>query len=163
MSEDFTLSTFYTSWKSYQDRIKGAIAPLTADQLELRAAPHLRSIGENVLHIISCRAGWFTHFLGEDFGVDVKAYADWDDPGAPSRTSDEIVSALDHTWRCMAECLERWSSDDMKQTFPDDWNGKQVHLSRAWVVYHVMEHDIHHGGELSFTFGIYEISADFPG
>ena len=31
MAEDnFTLTTFYTSWKEYQDHIKGAPAPLTA-------------------------------------------------------------------------------------------------------------------------------------
>jgi len=86
MAEDnFTLTTFYTSWKAYQDHIKEALAPLTAEQLELRAAPHLRSIGENALHIIGCRAGWFTEFLGEDCGADVKAYASWDVPGAPAR------------------------------------------------------------------------------
>ena len=83
MAEDnFTLTTFYTSWKEYQDHIKGAIAPLTAEQLELRASPHLRSIGENALHIIGCRAGWFTEFLGEDCGADVKAYASWEVPDA---------------------------------------------------------------------------------
>jgi uncharacterized damage-inducible protein DinB len=108
MAEDnFTLTTFYTSWKEYQDPIKGAIAPLTAEQLELRAAPHLRSIGENALHIIGCRAFWFTNFLGED--------------------------------------------------------GQEVDLSRAWVVWHVLEHDLHHGGELSLTLGMHRLPADFPG
>src|SRR5256886_15921996 len=97
MAEDnFTLTTFYTSWKEYQDHIKGALAPLKASQLELRAAPHLRSIGENALHIIGCRAGWFTDFLGEDCGADVKAYASWDVPGAPARTPAEMGQALDH-------------------------------------------------------------------
>src|SRR5712692_2032952 len=110
MAEDnFTLTTFYTSWKAYQDHIKGALAPLTAEQLELRAAPHLRSIGENVLHIIGCRAGWFTDFLGEDCGADVKEYASWDVSGAPARTPTEMVHALDRTWQCMTDCLTRWS------------------------------------------------------
>ena len=164
MAEDnFTLTTFYSSWKEYQDHIKGALAPLTAEQLELRAAPHLRSVSENALHIIGCRAGWFTHFLGEDCGADVKACANWDEPGAPARTPAEMVQALDHTWQCMTDCLARWSPDDMRQTFPDDWDGKEVHLSRAWVVYHVMEHDLHHGGELSLTLGMHGIPADFPG
>ena len=50
MAEDnFTLTTFYTCWKGYQDHIKGALAPLKASQLELRAALHLRSIGENAV------------------------------------------------------------------------------------------------------------------
>ena len=95
MAEDnFTLTTFYTNWKAYQDHFKEALTPLTAEQLELRATPHLRSIGENALHIIGCRAGWFTDFLGEDCGADVKAYANWDVPGAPARTPAEMEQAL---------------------------------------------------------------------
>src|SRR4030088_3824667 len=80
MTEDnFTLTMFYTSWKAYQDHIKGALAPLTAEQLELRAAPPLRSIGENALHIIGCRAYWFTDFLGEDGGEEMKVYEGWNE------------------------------------------------------------------------------------
>ena len=168
MAEDnFTLTTFYTSWKEYQDHIKGALAPLTAEQLELRAAPHLRSIGENALHIIGCRASWFIDFLGEDGGEEMKVYAGWNEGalalGAPIPTAAEMVQALDRTWQCMTDCLARWSPDDVRQTFPDDWDGKQVDVSRAWVVWHVMEHDLHHGGELSLTLGMHGLPADFPG
>jgi uncharacterized damage-inducible protein DinB len=168
MAEDnFTLTTFYTSWKAYQDHIKGALAPLTAEQLELRAAPHLRSIGENALHIIGCRVGWFTDFLGEDGGEEMKVYAGWNEAalalGAPVPAATELTQGLDRTWQFMADRLARWSPADMHQTFPDDWDGKQVDLSRAWVVWHVMEHDLHHGGELSLTLGIHGLPADFPG
>jgi uncharacterized damage-inducible protein DinB len=91
-------------------------------------------------------------------------YADWDARGAPPRTAAEMVEALDYTWQSMADCLARWNSDDMQKTFEDDWgDGKIVHLSRAWIVYHVMEHDLHHGGELSLTLGMHNIPADFPG
>jgi hypothetical protein len=62
MAQDtFTLTTFNTSWKEYQERLKTALAPLTAEQLTLRAAAGLRSIGENATHIVAVRAGWFTH------------------------------------------------------------------------------------------------------
>ena len=164
MAEDsFTLTTFYTCWKEYQDRIKGALAPLNASQLELRVAPHLRSIGEIALHIVACRAGWFIDCLGEDGDEEMKMYIGWDETGAPVRPAAEIARGLDRTWQFMADCLARWSPADMHQTFPDDWNGERVELSRAWVVWHVMEHDLHHGGELSHTFGMHEIPADFPG
>lgn len=168
MAEDnFTLTTFYTSWKEYQDHIKGALAPLKASQLELRAAPHLRSIGENVLHIIGCRVYWFTNFLGEDGGEEMKVYAGWNEValslGAPVPTVAELAQALDRTWQFMVDCLARWSPADMHQTFPDDWDGKPVNVSRAWVVWHVMEHDLHHGGELSLTLGMHGLPADFPG
>jgi len=168
MAEDnFTLTTFYTYWKEYQGHIKGALAPLTTEQLELRAAPHLRSIGENALHIIGCRVYWFTNFLGEDGDSETKVYAGWNEVAlklqAPIPTTDELAQAFDRTWQFMADCLARWSPADMHQTFPDDWDGKQVDLSRAWVVWHVMEHDLHHGGELSLILGIHGIPADFPG
>ena len=164
---NFTLTTFYTSWKAYQDHIKGALVPLTAEQLQLRAAPHLRSIGENVLHVIACRAYWFTDFLGEDCGEEMKVYAEWNKValtlGATIPPTPEMVQGLDYTWRFIADCLDRWSPDEMRQTFPDNWDGKQVDVSRAWVVWHVMEHDLHHGGELSLTLGTHGLSADFPG
>jgi uncharacterized damage-inducible protein DinB len=163
MEDNFTLTTFYTSWKEYQGHIKESLAPLTDEQLALRAAPNLRSIGENAQHIIGCRAGWFTEFLGEDCGADVRSYADWDVAGAPARTAAELVQGLERTWQCMSECLARWSPADMQKTFPDDWNGQHVDLSRAWVVWHVLEHDLHHGGELSFTLGMHGIPAEFPG
>ena len=177
--DNFTLTTFYTSWKAYQDHLTAALAALTAGQLVLRAAPGLRSIGENALHVIGCRTFWFTEFLGEDGGEQMQAYTRWNEValrapyaswnevalalGAPVLTAAELAQGLDRTWQCMADCLARWSPDDMRQTFLDDWDGKQVDLSRAWVVWHVMEHDLHHGGELSLTLGMYRLPADFPG
>ena len=169
MVEDtFTLTTFYRFWKAYQDHIKGALAPLTAEQLGLRAAPHLRSIGENALHIIGTRVGWFIVFLGEDFGEEMGGYLKRNEIAlrqeAPIPTAAELVQGLDLTWQCMADCLDRWSPDDMQHTFTDKQDdGTQVDVSRAWVVWHVLEHDLHHGGELSLTLGMHGLPADFPG
>lgn len=163
MAEDnFTLTTFYASWKEYQDHIMNSLAPLTAEQLALRAAPDLRSVGENADHIIGCRIGWFTYTLGEDAGTDTELFKSWEEK-AGSHTAAELVHGLDRTWQLMTNCLDRWSSDDMRQTFPDDWDGKIVQLPRAWVVYHVLEHDLHHGGEISLTLGMHGIPAEFPG
>ena len=161
---NFTLTTFYDNWKAYQDHIKAAVAPLTTGQLALEAAPHLRTVGQLALHIIGCRAGWFTYTMGENWGDEGKTYAEWDARGASMRTPAEMVEAFERTWQGMADCLARWNDDDMRKTFEDDWgDGKIVHLSRAWIVYHVMEHDLHHGGELSLTLGMHGIPADFPG
>lgn len=159
--ENFTLTTFYTSWKEYHEHIKEALTPLTAEQLALRAAPDLRSVGENAAHIIGCRAGWFTLCLGEDVGAEVTAMADWDVPGAPARTAAELAHGLDATWHMMADRLARWSPADMEQTFPDDWDGKIVQLSRAWIIWHILEHDVHHGGEVSLMLGMHGLQAGF--
>jgi uncharacterized damage-inducible protein DinB len=182
MAEDnFTLTTFYTAWNVYQDRLKAALAPLTPPQLALRAAPALRSIGENALHIIGCRVFWLTEFLGENGGEEMKVYAPWNRValGAPYATWDEVAlmlgasvptgtelaQGLDRTWKFMAGCLARWSPADMQQTFSDEGDdnsdGTSVKVSRAWVVWHVLEHDLHHGGEVSLTLGMHGLPADF--
>ena len=49
----------------------------------------------------------------------------------------------------------------MQVTFPDDWDGVKVQLSRAWIVWHVLEHDLHHGGEISHTLGMHGLQAGF--
>jgi uncharacterized damage-inducible protein DinB len=157
----FTLTTFYTAWKAYQDRLAAALSPLTAEQLALRAGPGLRSIGQNAMHIVGCRAGWFTYTLGENGDAEVNAIASWDDPDAPARSAAELAQALESTWRLIADCLARWSPTDMELTFPDDWDGEQVQLSRAWIVWHVLEHDLHHGGEISLTLGMHGLQVGF--
>jgi uncharacterized damage-inducible protein DinB len=158
--ENFTLTTFYTAWKAYQERLATALAPLTAEQLMLRAAPGLRSVGENAAHIVGCRVGWFTYTLHEDASTDLTSVR-WDEPGGPCQSAAVLVEGLDRTWQLMTDCLARWSPADMEQTFPDDWDGEQVQLSRAWIVWHVLEHDLHHGGEISLTLGMYGLQAGF--
>jgi uncharacterized damage-inducible protein DinB len=32
-------------------------------------------------------------------------------------------------------------------------------LVRGWIVWHVIEHDLHHGGEVSFTLGMHGLAA----
>ena len=163
----YTLTTIFDSWKQYQENIASAIAPLTAEQMTLRAAPGMRSIGELGLHIAGCRAGWFTYVLGErddtPTGTEIKAMAEWDEPNAHERTPAQLVEALGTTWQFMMDCVARWSADDMKTTFEDDWDGVKVQLSRAWILYHLMEHDLHHSGELSLTLGMHGLKSDFPG
>jgi uncharacterized damage-inducible protein DinB len=159
--DNFTLTTFYKQWKEYQEHIKEAVETLTAEQLALRAAPGLRSIGENAAHIIGCRIGWFTFTMGEDGGEEMKPYKDWDARDVSALSGAELAQGLDATWHMMAGCLARWSDADMQQTFPDDWEGEIVHLSRAWIVWHVLEHDLHHGGEISLTLGMFGLKSGF--
>jgi hypothetical protein len=45
------VSAIYAGWQNYQRLLIAALAPLSADQLTLRAAPGLRSTGEIVAHI----------------------------------------------------------------------------------------------------------------
>jgi uncharacterized damage-inducible protein DinB len=154
---NFTLDLFYREWQQYQDHIKQAIAPLTDEQLALCAAPGLRSIRELVYHIIDARVDWFTGFMAED-AVAVQSLSHPDEPDYP-RSATELAQDLDISWKLMADCLARWGATDMQHTFPIEWRGDPYNLSRSWVVWHILEHDLHHGGEVSLTLGIHGLQA----
>ena len=153
------VAPFYDGWENYQNLLITAIESLTDEQLALRAAPHLRSIGENMLHIIAVRARWFHMFMGEG-GEDMAVIASWDRKEAPARSSSELVSGLKQTRRLIQECLARWTPADLEYVF----KGTHPHygdysLSRQWVIWHVIEHDLHHGGEVSFMLGMHGLTA----
>jgi uncharacterized damage-inducible protein DinB len=156
--QDPTLTTFYDSWKQYQEHLNQAIAPLTAEQLALRAAPNLRTIGENVCHIIGTRVGWFHNFLGEG-GDEIAPFDTWDADDAPPRSAAELLHGLDVTWQFMANARSAWSPADMQQTIARERPSGRHEFSRSWVVWHVLEHDLHHGGEVSLTLGMHGLQA----
>lgn len=153
-----TLDTFYENWKLYQDHLIEAIAPLTDEQLALRAAPHLRSIDEIAVHIIGARMGWFIRFLGES-EEGLRPRTEWVRAGAPTHSAAQLVQGLEATWQLMNDCLARWSSADMAKTFTRERCGESHELARSWVVWHLIEHDLHHGGEISLTLGMYGLQA----
>lgn len=151
--EPSALATFYNGWKIYQGLLIKAITPLSSDQLSAQAAPHLRSIGQIAAHIVAARAGWFHGFLGEG-SANLGALAQWDRKDASARTAVELVHGLETTWQLIQNALRRWTPDDLAVTFPTEWRGRKYMLSRQWVVWHVLEHDLHHGGELSLSLGV---------
>jgi uncharacterized damage-inducible protein DinB len=49
--------------------------------------------------------------------------------------------------------LRRWTTDDLMTEFTRQRRSGTESFSRAWIVWHVMEHDVHHGGEISLILG----------
>ena len=59
-----SLADLYKGWDTYQQLLLAALTPLSDEQLELRAAPQLRTIRELVAHIIGARALWWSELMG---------------------------------------------------------------------------------------------------
>lgn len=153
-----TLAFFTQGWQNYQNQLSIALARLSSEQLALRAAPELRSIDELARHIIAVRAGWFHFCLGEgddDFG----AFSAWDEPGSQPRSADELVRGLAKTWQVMQETLGRYTLADLQSTVQDENDGQIYTFPRGWVIWHVIEHDIHHGGEIGYSLGMHGLTA----
>jgi uncharacterized damage-inducible protein DinB len=161
MTDDATgVLTFYKGWEHYQELLIKALVPLTPEQLALRPAPHLRSISEDVRHLIGARTRWCHLVLGlgdETFA----AFGEWDSRDAPERSAAELVSGLRGSWQVLRAALADWSPADLAYTIPntDREPGEPEVFTRQWVIWHLIEHDLHHGGELSQLLGIHGLAA----
>jgi uncharacterized damage-inducible protein DinB len=158
MAEQQTnLLHFYKGWDAYQALLIKALAPLSSEQLTLRAAPHLRSIGENVAHIISGRVSNLL-FMGEG-GAEIAPLEEWDLPGAPLRSAAELVGGLEATWQVIHTALVRWTPANLDDVFVEVQNEKPSRFTRQGIIWSTIKHDLHHGGEVSFTLGAHHLEA----
>lgn len=143
---------FCNGWLEYQRHLADAVGKLTEEQLDLRVADNQRTIGEIAGHIIATRARWFRGVLGQG-GDKMEAFADWQGPDAPRRSPAKLVEGLNATWDVVGAAVGLWTAEEMVETVSGEWRGRPFSFTRAWVVWHVLEHDLHHGGELSLTLG----------
>ena len=156
--QQLSLAPFYAGWDVYQQRLVTAIAPLTAEQLALRSSPQNWSVGMLVTHIVSTRVWWFHTRMGEG-SADLAPLALWDEnEEEPLRPTAELVVGLERTWQMIQDALARWTPADLEQVFPPYGEGSFAR-SRQYIIWHVLEHDIHHGGELSAILGAHGLPA----
>ncbi|MGH7776006.1 MAG: DinB family protein [Candidatus Dormibacterales bacterium] len=152
------VAPFYKGWDAYQQRLVDALSPLSAEELRLKAAPHLWSIGMLGLHVVATRAWWFYGWMREG-GPEFEAIQEWDEGDPPAeRPAGEIVEGLRATWAMMEDALRRWTSVDLDEVFQrpvPNPSGERHRHPRQWILWHVAEHDMHHGGEISFSLGIH--------
>lgn len=151
------VNTIYGGWHSYQQAVVKAIAPLSDEQLALYVGSELRSVQQIARHVIGARARWFYMLMGEG-GEAFKEMGAWDRSGARARTAEELVSGLQRTWEGMHEAIARWTDEEWQQTWPGEDDEPKT-LTRQWVIWHLIEHDLHHGGEISLTLGAHGIDA----
>jgi len=113
-----------------------------------------------VNHIVSVRHGWFHLWMGEG-GAAWEWYDDWVLlEKMAARQAPELVRGLEESWSLLKPCLESWTAADLDAEFrrpTPNAKGERPVRSRQWIVWHVAEHDVHHGGELSFTLGMHGV------
>ena len=102
----------------------------------------------------------------------------------PGHTAAELVAGLEKTWQMIQQTLTRLTPADLEQVclplddaervrhaklvepalqpYAQMWveaarqaNVVRPAVSRQWIIWHVLEHDIHHGSEISTTLGIH--------
>lgn len=167
------LRTIYDGWENYQHLVLRSLESLNPEQLALRVAPRQWSVWQLASHIAGSRAYWFHDVLREGdpavrdmFRVTSTTVpgihlddAGWEDDENHPRTAAEIVEALQLTWRMIGACLQQWTPKELEIEFTRQGRTRTQTRSRAWVIWHLIEHDVHHGGEISQILGSHGLPA----
>jgi uncharacterized damage-inducible protein DinB len=108
--------------------------------------------------MIGARARWFHQLMGEG-GDEFAALSAWDRPGQPARDAAELLHGLDATWTGMEGAITGWTPAEWARVFPSEPPYEDVIYTRHWVIWHLIEHDLHHGGEISIILGMHGLTA----
>jgi uncharacterized damage-inducible protein DinB len=152
------LTVVYQGWGTYERDLLEAVAPLSPEQWMLPVAPHHWPIARLVQHIVADRVWWFYGWMGEG-SAEVGALARWDEEGQPVRSGAELVAGLEATWGVIEGALARWTVADLGHVFepPNTLTERERKIfgpsTRQEIIFHVLRHDIHHGGELAVGMG----------
>ena len=162
MSENnaVTLADVYAGWGDFHQLLVKAVTPLTPEQLDLRAAAHLRTLRELAAHIARTRISWFHSLMGMGMGgAEYEELMTFDHPDKPAWDAAELVRGMETSWRLVLDSLSGWTIPDLEQKYEGTWDDEPYSLTRQWVIQHVLEHDHVHGGELALTLGIHRLPA----
>ena len=116
-------------------------------QEELSFTPFRKSwpVGQIFLHIADCEDNWL-------HGVVRGEYKPWifynfsDYPSKPA-----ILEVLDRAHAKTVAFLSELNEKDLSQRYKTpDWQTYPLY----WIIWHVLEHEIHHRGELSLILGM---------
>ena len=154
-----TIRPAYSMWPEYNRRLRDVVAAMTDEQLAIRPSPQRWPFWATVGHTCCQRVSWLCGFAGEP-GADTTPFLDalhscpGDEYLEPSMNADQLVEALDSTFRIVEDCLDRWTIDmldvELRRTFGDE---EWVH-TRGSVIQRVFSHDVYHCAELNDPLGM---------
>lgn len=137
--------------------LKG-VSGFTKEQLFQEPTEGESCIGSYLMHFGECDLYWLSILSGEKQPEELlkRAYADvWYDCKpenlAPPKTAPEIEEYLN----TIAECRERLKNyvlslndENLEDKVLMKWRGGEEQLSKKWIIYHLIEHEAHHRGQM---------------
>ncbi|WIG58565.1 MAG: hypothetical protein OJF49_001311 [Ktedonobacterales bacterium] len=165
MSESaLPLTAVFQGWDRFQRDLLRAVAPLSSEQLALPVASTHWPIGMLVQHILNDRIWWFNLWMGEG-SPEAASFMHWEEEetGQVAHSTAELVAGLEATWGMIENALARWTVADLGHVFapPAALTERERQIfgpsTRQEIIWHVLRHDMHHGGELAVGMGGYHL------
>lgn len=148
------LSKVFEGWEGYNASLVHAIQPLVKEQLLWRPVENSRSVGELGSHIAMGRIDWFARMHAPGSLELMKKKDALGSESAIAEDNDEIQHWMADSWQMISDTLNQWTVEDLWRTFRYEYWGKTYLVSYQWVIWRILSHDIHHGGELALMLGM---------
>ena len=149
----------FAGWEQHNALVVKTISPLGDQELSWSAGSGLWSIRVLACHIVAGRAWWFKGWMDEgDDDLGRLITMDDEEIEKPTRDAAAICAALDKSWRDVSASIAKWTTDDLDAKFQrprPNAQGERPWRDRRYILWHVVEHDVHHGGEISLTLGMH--------
>ncbi len=139
-----TLDQFFQHWEQIHQDTLVTIAKFQDAELPFRPYPDSWTAGQVMLHIADAEQFWYQQVIMQavDDGAD---YAPADYPNIAA-----IRALLAAVHQRSLTILAGLTLDDLPQTRPF----REAAFSLNWIIWHVIEHEIHHRAELSLMLGM---------
>ena len=147
----------YECWARCQNQLTHRLATMGTREVRLSASPDGWPIWAIVGHLAIARVHWLCGVLKEP-GAEATAFPDpladgWEDRLDVPRSPEELLFAVESSWRIVESCLERWTPNMLGETFSRVREGEVQLHSRYSVLTRLIMHDAFHCGEASIILG----------
>jgi len=140
----------FSHWKYVRQGLYEALDMLTDEQLAFLPGEGLWSLGTVACHIANAEDGWFRYIVAGEL-------EDWP-PMEPERytTVTSLKALLEQVHEYTQAFLEGLDVADLERKVTTFWGAE---LSIRWIIWHVLEHEIHHRGEIYLMLGLMGMEA----
>ena len=141
-----TVDKIVQFWKRIRKGLMDTIEKFTDEELDYVAYEGGYSVRQMILHIAQEEYGEIQYGITGEIS---EFPSDYQEDSYPTKQSIKELLALVHDETCMY--LESISDEDLEKEIEAGWGGTHPLID---MVFHVIEHEIHHRGELSLILGL---------
>jgi uncharacterized damage-inducible protein DinB len=139
------LSELFSHWNQVHAGTLAVLDKFTEDELSYVAYPGGMTVGRITLHIADAKDGWFHRIFTQE-------RQDWPEnytlENYPSKAAIAALLTAVHTR--IFEHLQDLTEADLDTQVDSPWGT----FSLRFILWHILEHEIHHRGELSLILGL---------
>lgn len=139
-------SDMFSHWKRVRDGLLHTIDLFREDELIYIPDEISRTVGATMLHIADAEDGWFSYAVTRELEEWPSQYTL---ENYPNR--EAIKKVLTDVHKRTEQYLDTLDESDLARIINVPWD-EEIYL--GWILWHVLEHEIHHRGELSLILGL---------